>query len=159
MIRTATACLAAAALLSCAGVAVDATPQPGVDLGRYASFYLAPPATPHPVVGETLDAEIPRILEKKGYRSATRSEADMVVVYRGQGEEQLRRVNAADPDSDYYVMQSYIAGTLEIDVFDGHSRQVLWEGVGHVDLRERSDAPEAAARAAKAILAEFPDAP
>lgn len=144
--------------LACARVAVETTAAPGTDVSLHSTFAQVEPPWPHPVVGEHIERAIANELHKKGYRAAPRGEAELVVTFGARAEERSRTVNQADPDVDVYRVESYLAGTVEINVFDRLERSLLWEGVGQVDLRKEEDAPRAATRAVQAILARFPAA-
>ena len=83
----------------------------------------------------------------------------MLVAYRASGVRKSRRRNAGDPDADIYVVQDYIAGTVEIDVFRRGERDPIWRGIGEVDVYQEENAAREAGAAVAAILAEFPARP
>jgi hypothetical protein len=144
------------AALACAPVQVTTEAEPGTDFGAYRSYTIAPHQEENADVGERLEREVEQVLAAKGYRPAPPAAADLLVSFAASGESRTRRTLAGDPDANYYVEQSYVAGTVAIDVFDARSGERIWHGVGERDVLREQDAPEAAAEAARAVLAEFP---
>ena len=126
------------------------------DLGAIRSFAPIPPPWPHPLAGADVEQEIRDALLAKGLTLAPESEADMLVAYRGVGIEKSRRRTQVDAESQYTVEEEYIEGTLEIDMFDPADRQVIWRGVGQIDIFSAGAIPAAARKAVRAILAEWP---
>ncbi len=156
----------ALALAGCTTVDVTTQLEPGAELARYRTYVLAPapwPGASAPsyteAAGERLLAEIARQLDARGYRDAGGEPADLLVAFHVSGESRSRMVNAADPDTDYYVEQHYVEGTLMIEVLDNLSRQPLWRGSGTRPIFRERDAERAGIEAVRAILAELPPAP
>lgn len=144
------------ALGACAHVEVSVEVAPGADLSRYATWALAPASWDHPLVGPSIEAAITASLTEKGYATAAVSQADLLVAYRASGVRRSKRKNSGDPDADVYVVKSYIAGTVVIDMLERGQREPLWRGIGEVDVYAEEATPEAAAAAVKAILRGFP---
>jgi hypothetical protein len=165
------AALAALILLpACSGVSVSTRAEGGIDLARFQTFVqAAPPETASatlpgytPALGDAINAAIAAQLEAHGYRLADASDADLVVAFVVEGEEQLGVQLAPVYAGELYGWEHerskhvYVASSLVIDVFDARSQQLLWHGVGEMDLFE-SEAGEGAAHAAvRAVLARFP---
>jgi hypothetical protein len=147
-------------LAACASVDVSTRAEPGVDFSRYETFGPARPTGDHPVVGATIEAEIAKALAEKGYRAVAADEvADLAIAYEAVAVERQRIVNAGDADTDFYVVQDYHEGTFEIELYDARTRMRIWEGVGRIDVIYESGAQDAAAKAARAVLAKFPARP
>lgn len=154
--------------LGCVPVEVETWTEPDADLSHFATYAQAPlpedepeKAPYTPALGERIQTEIARVLDDKGYRAAPRGRADMTVAFVVAGQSRSRIVNAGDPDTDYYVPESYTEGTLIIDVFDARTGRRVWRGIGQSDLvtsgRLVPDDPErAAVEATRKILAAFP---
>ena len=144
------------AALACARVQVTTEAEPGTDFAAYRSYTIAPHQEENADVGERLERELEQLLAAKGYRPAPPGSADLLVSFAASGESRTRRTLAGDPDANYYVEQSYVAGTVAIDVYDARSGERIWHGVGEKDVLRQKDAPEAAAEVARAVLEELP---
>lgn len=56
-----------------------------------------------------------------------------------------------------YDVQNYIDGSLIIDIADGETRRLIWEGIGNKQIYDVPDHPETAIPAAvQRIMADFP---
>jgi hypothetical protein len=126
------------------------------DLTKIRSFALIPPPWPHPEAGADIESQIRDVFESKGLTEVEPGDADMLVSYRASGERRSRRRTTADISTQYTVEEEYIESTLEIDLFDPGSREVLWRGVAHVDVFSDPAIPAAARKAVRAILADWP---
>lgn len=166
--RTGTSWLALASLLLASGcyhVKVTAEAEPGADLSGIETFAHAPrdPAVDSGPesrpVSEAVRAQIDAELTGKGYRAAPLESADIVVAFQARGVERSRLQDAGDPDATFYVVRDYVEGTLVIDVFSAGRSRPAWHGVGTVDFAHESNAPRAARRAVRDILARFPPEP
>lgn len=142
-------------VLGCVQVQVTTRAEPGTDFSRFATYAQAPPPEA-PLVGEAVRAEIDKVMQTKGYREAPIADADMVVAFHSSGASRARRELSPDPDTNYYVVENYIEGTLTIDVFERGGRKPVWHGVGKMDVDDERQAPRVAAEAVREILAEFP---
>lgn len=59
-----------------------------------------------------------------------------------------------------YDVNNYIDGSLIIDIADGQTKNLLWEGIGNKQMDQPSDDPEKAINSAvTAIMASFPPKP
>jgi hypothetical protein len=153
--RTMLVCLLLPAI-GCVQVKVATEVAPGADFTRFETYAQVMSPLENPVVGETIRSEIDQQLTAKGYRAVSVANADMVVTFRASGEPRSRRRDAGDPDANYYVVHEYIAGTLVIDVFDVLGKQLVWHGVGNVDVPSDRNPQRAAAQAVEVVLAKFP---
>jgi hypothetical protein len=148
--------LLASAALGCAAVQVATQATPETDFSRFATYAHAPAAESDAAAAGEVRREIARVLEAKGYRAAPPERADLLVAFRLAGEERTRQKNAGDPDANYYVVQSYVEGTLAIDVFAAGRAEPVWVGSARSDALRESRAQEAVAGAVEAILETFP---
>ena len=123
------------------------------------TFARIPPPWEHPQAGAAIEAEIDKVLERKGFRSVPVEEADFVVSYRGRSVERVRRRTVSDIDATYHVRERYIEGTLEIDVFHPETGAILWRGIGEIDVVSEPAIPQAARKAVRAVLEDFPPEP
>lgn len=152
--------------LGCASVDVTTDVKPGIDFSRYATYFQDPaPETETlgytPLVGSQVQSAIAKSLDAKGYRAAPAGQADLEVAFSFSSREDVRNVNAGDPDTDYYVPKEFVDAALVIEVLDARSKERLWQGVGSAELvtsgalvRDHPD--KTAVEAAKKIMAEFP---
>lgn len=144
----------------CAPVRVTTEATPGTDFSRFRTYAQNVPQDAGVAsVRDRVELEIARQLEAKGYRPAPVQEADLVVTFRGDRVSKTRTQDAGDPDANYYVVRDYVEGTLTIDVYERATRELVWHGVGRVDLSRQADVPDAAARAVERVLARFPSQP
>jgi len=152
--------LLAIGLTGCLGRSVPVTTrsEPDVDFSSFRTYAQISSPSAQPDVAEAIEEAIRQALDAKGYRTAPVDEADLVVSYRATAEPGVRRVNAGDPDTDFYVTKPSIAKTVAVSFFDGPSREIVWHGVGQADLTRERDAPAAARRVVEAVLAAFPRA-
>ena len=151
----------ALALAACAPrVKVTTTLQPGADLTAFATYALVPPPEVRDDVRERVEGAITEQLDARGYRLAPLGESDLLVLIQGRTQTSTRQVFAESPGGCCRV-ESYTAGTLLIEFFDGRSGKPLWRGVGEVDLHNDTDRSlnQAASTAVTAILREFPGNP
>ena len=140
-----------------AKVHVDSFVTPGADLMSVQTYALVPPPWPHPIVGERIESEIRGVLEAKGIRERPLDQADIAVSFRATQQRRQRVRSVVDPDTmTYRVQEGYIEKTVEIDVFDATSREVLWRGIGRIDVVTDPALPTAAAKSVREILREFP---
>ncbi len=144
------------AALSCAQVQVTTEVEPGVDLDRLQTYDLDAPVDADDEVQRLILGEIGRRMNAKGYQRVAREDADMVVAFRTSRATYSRRQLSPDPDANYYVVRSYIEGTLVIDVYERETKTTLWRGVGQIDFQREKDARRRAPQVVAAILAEFP---
>lgn len=145
--------------LGCAPVQVTTQVEPGVDFSRYRSFAQAPPReASDPAVRARIEREIDAVMQTRGLVPAPLESADLVVASRSTGKDRERLTDIGFPGSAQYVIESYVEGTLVIDVF-ARGGDRLWHGVGRVDVAEGGDLGDAAARAVRAVLADFPAEP
>jgi len=96
------------------------------------------------LLGESVWTEIATELDAKGYRAAPTGAADVVIAFRVSAVWQTKRVNAGDPDADYYVDQKIIEEIVEIDVVDPKRGVVCG-----TDLGRRRSQPRASWRMAR----------
>jgi hypothetical protein len=157
-------------LPACSGVSVSTRAESGIDLSRFQTFVqAAPPETASaslpgytPALGDAINAAIAAELQAHGYRLADAPDADLVVAFVVEGEEQLNVQLAPVYAGELYGWESepvrhpYVAGSLVIDVFDARSQQLLWHGVGEMDLFESEGGEGAAHAVVGALLARFP---
>ena len=145
-------------LVACiqAPVRVETFHTQRADLEAIQSFAMIEPPWEHPVAGDTIRSEIVEQLKNKGLREVPAGEADMFVSFRATAVRATRRRTRHDLDTQYTVEEPYLEGTLEIDFFDPNDREVIWRGVGHVDIFSEPAVPIAAAKAVRAVLEEFP---
>ncbi len=139
-----------------APVTVEAVAIPGADLAGARTYALVAPPWDHPRVGATIEKEIPKQLDAKGLEAVPIDQADLAVSYRATGVRRQRSRTEAGTEVVYTVRESYIEGTVEIDVFDARTRDLMWRGVGMIDIAREPSAPAASAKAVRAILAELP---
>lgn len=164
---------ALAALLwlpACSAVSVDTSVHSGADLTRFHSFVQAAPPQADsaslpgytPELGQEISAAIAAALEGRGYRAADAAEADLVVAFVVEGEERQSVVVAPFYAGELYgwqsedTAQSYVTGTLVIDIFDARSQQLLWHGVGETDVFASQPTSGAALEVVQAVLSHFP---
>jgi hypothetical protein len=165
------AALAGLALLpACSGVSVSTRSEGGIDVARFQTFVqAAPPETASaslpgytPALGDAINAAIAAELEAHGYRRADAAEADLVVAFVVEGEEQMDVQLAPVYSGELYGWESestrrlYVASSLAIDVYDARSQRLLWHGVGEMDHFESEPGEGAAHAAVRAVLARFP---
>lgn len=142
-----------------APVQVQTVTTPDADLSAIESFALVPPPWPHPEVGEHIESEIREVLTDRDLRQVVLEQADIAISYRARAEQKERVRSISNPDTiSYRVREAYVEKTVEIDVFDAKDRQVLWKGIGTIDVVSAPSLPAATQKAVRAILAEFPAA-
>ncbi len=166
-IKFALAALALASL-ACATVAVTIDAAPDANFSAYSTYFSLPSTAT--VSGESADAlriseqvqaAIDGALKEKGYRAGNAADADLAVGFMLDSEETRRRVNAADPDTDFYVDKRFIMNTLSISIADSASGKTIWQGTGEVEIRAggalvNDDRESALIRATREVLAELP---
>ena len=146
----------------CLSVNVEVEAEPGADFTSFRKFAHAPrdPAEPSPGQSRRVRSVVREQIEKElvaqGFELVPLERADKVVAFRARGVNRARWKHAGDPDANFYRVQNYVEGTLVIDIFDVGRSKPVWHGVGTVDIFSDRDTEEAARRAVKAILAEFP---
>jgi hypothetical protein len=164
------AALLAAALPSCAPVAVTVQYEPAADFAAYKTFFLVPPKTERPgrrplFTAEVL-SEIRSSLEKKGLAEAPdRESADLLVHFYAMVKNRRDfvppayrvgrwgRVWAVRPG---HVVH-YKEGTLVVDMVDRARHELVWEGEGRGVLDRSDPGADLAGRVAK-ILDNYPPA-
>lgn len=149
----------------CASMPVDTEIVPAADVARFSTFAMAPPAAAD--ASDGLDArirdEIAQQLGARGYLVAPPDYADLSVDFRWSTAASDRRVNAGDPDTDYYVPATALATELAIDIAEGRAGKRLWRGVGRARVQPTgrlitTSVEEAAVASVRAVLAELPPA-
>ena len=149
--------LAALALACAPRVRVTTSALPGADVASFESYALVPPAEARSAVRATLEAEVARELDARGYRAAPLGTSELRVVVQTRARTAQRAVFGESPGG-CCVVRDYVEGTLEIDVFAAQGGTRIWRGVGQVDLDSTADRElgDTAARAARAVLADLP---
>jgi Domain of unknown function (DUF4136) len=147
---------AAFAALACSSLSVDTSAAPGVEFGGYRTFAVASSAMERPLVGDAVEREIVHELVAAGFSEAPLDAADFVVSYRAAGDRRPPHVDAGDPDTDPYVLREFDAGTVLIAVFDGRTRELIWQGSSRTGADDDGEVPARSRDAARAILAKFP---
>lgn len=147
------------AMLACVSSGVDVAVEPGLqfDPVRYATYAHAPDAE-NPLL-EAVRIEVDRTLQAEGYQ--LNNDADLLVAYSIDSESEVRRVNAADPDTDYPVSKTFTQDTIVITFVDARSGEAVWRGsatedtmIGGALLSESRS--QSVSRAARSILAALP---
>ncbi len=148
----------ALAMPACAGIRVTTQTAPGAELSGLETFAQAAHDGSAPRVQDVVYDEIGRQLEARGFRRVAHDDADFVVAFRARSVARSRRQLAGDPDANYYRVKNYITGTLVINVFPVGSPEPIWHGVAEADITRAGELRPTAAKAVRAILAEFPPA-
>ena len=166
-IRTKLAVLGLLLLLGCTNqVKINTTYDDSVDFGSYQTFAQAPPPNAVPgfpgyseITGRQIQERIAYDLEQKGLRPASWEEADLQVSFTLGGQ--------ARQDSEYWggwgwygpgeiTTESYVQGSLVIDMADRVRQRLVWHGYGTEDVFSQPKNDEALLRAIDAILEKYP---
>jgi hypothetical protein len=161
------------ALLALAGCStaprVHTYAKTGTDYTRYRTFALMPLPARGPandpglmlVLAEPARQAVVEVLAAKGLTEADRTQADIAVNLRGQF---LPKVEVADlgyhaapvygPSGGYQV-RTYEERTLNIEIFDNHTKEVIWVGWSRREAHSQVDV-ERVQQAISNILAKFP---
>lgn len=174
------------ASLACAPVAVTVDAAADANFSRYQTYFNLPstaalsekrsemrsgPSSDEPSgqsndalqIAQKIQSTIDGLLQEKGYRIASAAEADLAVGFTLDSEETRRRVNAADPDTDFYVDKNFMMNRLMISIAEIGSEEQIWQGTGEVEIRLSGalisdDREGALIRTAREILAKLPRA-
>lgn len=127
-------------LFACAPVRVTTEMEPNVDLSAYRTYRAVQPEADasdvlsvSPAIERRLASEIDAGLEARGYRPSAGQEADLIVSFLLSSEQEVRLVNASDPDTDYYVPKKFWNDTLTVSLFDAATGERVWRGRGAVE--------------------------
>jgi hypothetical protein len=156
--------------LACAPIQVTTDVNPEARFPLYQTYFAMPSETAisgdkedslttAQLIQSTIDTE----LQRKGYRLVDTESTDLIVGFTLESEENTRRVNAADPDTDFYVRRTFVANTLVISVVDSRTGDQIWQGTGETEVRVggalvMDDQDDVLVRTVKKILAELPPA-
>jgi hypothetical protein len=159
--------LGALLLLGCASrVKTSTTYDHSADFGSYRTFAQAPPpnyvaAMPgySEITGRRIQERIASNLEQKGLEAASWDEADLQVSFTLGGQERQ--------DTEYWggwgwygpgeiTTESYVEGSLVIDMADRVKQRLVWHGYGTEDVFSQPKNDDAVMRAVDAILEKFP---
>lgn len=155
---------------ACSSIQVHSHTASGVDPASYASFAQVPPPEKGPeslpgydaAVAARIQQEIAAVLVAKGYAVAPPDTADLLVAFSVDG-----KPRSDQQLTDVYVgggygwqgaesTVDYVEGELVIDLYEAKRRQIVWHGVGSVDLFPGSSDPELPNRVVRAILDDLP---
>lgn len=146
----------------------------GVDLSPSKTFSVArSPTLPSDLTPEQtrvvalVDDTIKRELEKKGYREAPADSAELVLMSNFAFRDRMRvgshacadfAPNVSRSSCQQSTISNYDEATLLIDVYDGHSHELVWHGwaTGERPKPDEEDTPELAKQATLDILEHFP---
>ena len=162
----------AVSALACAPVQVTTEVEPNANLSAYATYYQAPPpqdtGTPDErrytaELAKRHQTQIAAQLQSKGYRRGAENETDLMVRFLLSGEEDVRFVNAADPDTDHRVPKKFSENTLVISLIDTKTGSRVWRGRGDVEIMISGallspSKERAIVRVVRKVLAELPGA-
>ena len=140
-----------------APVRVDVTTEATERLVAADSFALVVPGGARSSVGERIEEELRTGLVERGLREVPPGEAALAVSYRvtRQSGRRLAPVPNAE-GGDLSAPQDYTEKTIEIDMVDPRTEELLWRGVGEIDVVTRSSEPQAAAKVIREVLERYP---
>jgi hypothetical protein len=111
--------------------------------------WIRPPRTPDPLMAQRLADAINAQLASKGWQMVSGGPADVGIAAHGANHQArtLERFYSGYPGWGWRwgpgvvttSVQSYPVGTLVVDMFDGHSRQIVWRGVSRDTLSDKPD--------------------
>jgi len=170
---------AAAVLAGCAsGPTIRVTANPEVDLTRFHTFaFFAPLGTDRPeyssLLSQFLKDAARRELEGHGYRY-TEADPELLVNFGARVENKLETTSYSSSYGYYGYrhgfyqpwpaydteVRSYQEGTLNIDVVNAKTKQMVWEGlaIGRVHGADEDELQSRVDAVVQEILAEFPAA-
>ena len=140
-------------------VRVTTKMTPDVNLSQYSTYAIVPPPEANNAVREVLEREVADEFNRHGYREVPLGKSELLVVIQAKTHTSQRHVFADSPGGGCCVLQDYVSGTLQIELFDPSSGNRLWRGVGQIDLHSarEKDVDAATSRAAEAVLKKFPN--
>ena len=159
--------LVGAALSACAGISTDSEYDPAVDFSAYSTFAQAPPPEGRPkglpgwssITDRLVQREIAEDLEQKGFRSAPRESADLMVAFTVSGE----------PRTDVWgnpgwgwagggtvTTSHYVRGVLAIDIYERRRQKLVWRGWATKDVFAEDSRADRVEQAVQAVLEQFP---
>jgi hypothetical protein len=132
-----------------------------LELQGFRTYAVVPPDTGIPAVRDRIENEIEIVLDDRGFRRVTVTQADMVVAFRGSGRPVTRVHDTGDAGATFYRVEKYTEGTLVISIFDTTREKRVWRGTGQIDVRskDRRIIARDAAHAVDAVLEKFPAQP
>ncbi|MEM7409403.1 MAG: DUF4136 domain-containing protein [Myxococcota bacterium] len=144
-----------------APVRVEVTEGAVERLAAAQTFALAPvESPPPPAVTKRIESTLRSELADRGLRDVPLGEAEVKIAYRTNREPRERIASVPNAEGgDFGTLQAYTEKTIEIDVLDAKTGDVLWQGVGQIDVVSESSQPQAAAKVVHEVLARFPREP
>lgn len=155
----------------CASIPVRTEIAATGDLSRANTFAMAEPAEPEKAAArpdaalvDRIRTEIAEQLGERGYLVAPAEYADLSVAFEWTGETSGKRVNAGDPDADFYIADTEVQTTLAIEIADARSGAPLWRGVGRSAVQPTgrlvtTSVEDAALASVREVLGALPQAP
>lgn len=154
-------------LFGCANqVKINTTYDESADFGNYQTFAQAPPPNAvaglpgySEITGRQIQERIAYDLEQKGLQPASWDDADLQVSFTLGGQ--------ARQETEYWggwgwygpgeiATESYVHGSLVIDMADRVRQRLVWHGYGKEDVFSQPKNDEALLRAIDAILEKYP---